>query len=234
MEPARRGGHDWWAYLGPYGLFLVLVEIANRTPDSWAGAMLVAKVGLPAALLAYYLARGALPELRGYRPGVGGLLLDVAFGVGVAALWMGPFLLMPDLPRPAAADGFDPDQLGAGARDFVLTVRLVGFAAVTPFVEELFVRSFLMRLSDVVHSDMNFARVPLARFTWRSFVVTVLWFTFTHVPWEWGVAFLTGVLFNLWLYHRRHLMACVVAHAAANAAIWVAVVTAPIDLWIFL
>jgi hypothetical protein len=42
------------------------------------------------------------------------------------------------------------------------------------------------------------------------------------------------VLFNLWLYQRRHLGAVIVAHAAANAAIWLAVVLGPDSLAIFL
>ena len=81
---------------------------------------------------------------------------------------------------------------------------------------------------------MDFRKLEIARFSWRSFVVTVLWFTFTHVPWEWSVAALAGVIFNLWLYRRKHLMSVVVAHAAANATIWLAVVLGPPSLGIFL
>ena len=157
--------------------------------------MLVVKVALPGALFLWYLRRGAFPELR-QRPSLPGALADVAYGVLIAALWMGPFLLFPELPRPEPADGFDPDQLGEGSRGFVLGVRLLGFAGVTPFVEELFVRSFVLRLSDVARTDMNIGRVPMARFTWPSFLVTVVWFTFTHVSWEWGVAFVAGILFK--------------------------------------
>jgi CAAX prenyl protease-like protein len=229
-----RGGHNWWAYLGPYALFLILVEIGNRTPESWAGAMLIAKVVLPGGLLLRFIHRGDLPEVVGYRPGRGGWVLDVAFGLLVAAVWVAPFLLWPELPRPEPERGFDPDQLGRDLRPFTLGVRLVGFAGVTPFVEELFVRSFLLRLTDVVDKDMKIGSVPMARFTWRSFLVTAVWFTFTHVSWEWGVAAVTGVLFNLWLYRRRHIGSTIVAHAAANGSIWLAVVLAPTDMWIFL
>ena len=231
---SQRAGNDWWAYLGPYGLFLVLVEIGGRLPDAWAGAWLIVKVVLPGALLLWFVRRGALPELRGYRPTPGQLAADVACGIGVAILWMTPFLLFADLPRPEPSEGFDPDQLGESRRALTLGVRLVGFALVTPFVEELFVRSFLMRLVDRVDVDMDIRKVPIARFTWRSFLVTVVWFTLTHVPWEWGVACATGVIWNLWLYRRRHIGSVIVAHAVTNAAIWAAVVFGPGDLWIFL
>jgi CAAX prenyl protease-like protein len=231
---AKRSAHGWWPYLAPYAAFLVLVEIANRAPESWAPWLLVLRIALPGAWLLAYYRQGALPELQGYRPGARGLAQDVLCGLVIAALWMGPFLLFPSLPRPEPGEGFDTAMFGPGREALALGVRLVGFAVVTPFMEELFVRSFLIRLVDVVDRDMDFRKIPIARFTWRSFLVTVFWFTFTHVPWEFGVAAVAGVLFNLGLYQRRHLGAVIVAHAAANAAIWLAVVLGPDSLAIFL
>jgi len=231
---AKPSAHGWWPYLAPYGVFLLLVEIAGRAPDSWAPWLLVLRVALPGAWLFAYARQGALPELRGYRPGWPGLAQDVLCGVAIAALWMAPFLLFPSLPRPEPGDGFDAGMFGAGREALALGVRLLGFALVTPFMEELFVRSFLIRLVDVIDGDMNFRKIPIGRFTWRSFAVTVFWFTFTHVSWEWGVAALAGVIFNLWLYRRRHIGSVIVAHAAANASIWLAVVLGPDSLGIFL
>lgn len=232
MAAAR--DHGWWPYLGPYALFLVLVEVGGRVPPDLAGVLLLAKVALPGALLAWFAVRGELPELRGYRPRAGELAADLGCGLLIAALWMGPFLLFRDLPRPDPSEGFDATVFGPGREAAAYAVRLLGFAAVTPFVEELFVRSFLIRLVDVVETSMDFRRVPIARFTWRSFVVTVVWFTLTHVRWEWVVAPVAGVLFNLWLYRRRHLGATIVAHAAANAAIGLAVLLGPPAWRIFL
>jgi len=229
----QRRGHGWWAYLAPYGLFLILVEVARRVPEAAAPWMLPVKVAVPAAILVYFVLRGDLPELRGYRPGWR-VSLDVLFGVFIAALWLGPFLLFDALPRGAEADAFDPGQLGESLRRQTLMLRLLGFAVVTPLVEELFVRSFLIRLVDVVDKGGDFRDVPIARFRWRSFLVTSVWFTFTHVSWEWIVAAPTGILFNLWLYHRRHIGATIVAHAAANASIWLVVVLGPGNLWGFL
>lgn len=231
---AKTSAHGWWPYLAPYAAFLILVEIANRAPESWQAWLLVLRVVLPGAWLLAFALRGALPELRGYRPGAAGLALDVLCGVAIAALWMAPFLLFPSLPRPEPGEGFDAAVFGPGNEAWALGVRLLGFAVVTPFMEELFVRSFLIRLVDVIDGDMNFRRIPIAHFSWRSFVVTVLWFTFTHLPWEWGVAALAGVIFNLWLYRRRHIGSVIVAHAAANASIWLAVVLGPDSLGIFL
>lgn len=231
---AERRDHGWWPYLGPYGLFLLLVEVSARVPESLEGPLHVLRVALPGLWLLHFALRGRLPELRGYRPGLAGAAADVGCGLAIAALWMTPYLLFESLPRPGPEEGYQPLAFGAGREPMAWALRLVGFAAVTPFVEELFVRSFLIRLADVVETHMDFRRVPIARFTWRSFVVTVVWFTFTHVQWEWPVALVAGVVFNLWLYRRRHIGSVIVAHAAANAAIWLAVLLGPTPWRIFL
>ena len=222
-------GHGWWPYLAPYGLFLVLVTVAERLPDGLFAAGLALKVLVPALVLAAFTWKGAYPELRIDRLGPG-TLADCAFGLGIALVWVLPFALFP-LERGAP---FEPDRLGPEARPWVLGLRLLGFAVVTPFVEELFVRSFLHRYLQVWERPGHFLDVPVARYAGRAFVGTVLWFTLTHVSWEWIVALPVGVLLNGWLYLRRDLGACVVAHAVANAAIWAWVVLGPGGYWEFL
>ena len=215
-------------YVAPYALFLVLVELQALLPAT-APVVFPLRVIGTALLLAWYWRRGAYRELLDYRVGAG-TLLDFAAGCAIAAIWVGPYLLWPSLPRGAA---FDPELLGPDARALMLALRLAGFALVTPFVEELFVRSFLLRFAETYERG-DYRAEPIARFGVRSFVVTVLWFTFTHAPWEWWVAFPAGIAFNLWLYARGHLTACVVAHAVANAAIWALVVFEIAPLWEFL
>ena len=107
----QRRGHGWWPYLAPYGLFLILVEVGRRLPEAVAPWMLPVKVAVPGALLVYFVLRGDLLELRGYRPGWR-VSVDVLFGVFIAALWMGPFLLFDSLPRGAEAEAFDPGEIG--------------------------------------------------------------------------------------------------------------------------
>jgi CAAX prenyl protease-like protein len=233
---AQRPELGFVPYLAPYATFLVLVML---------GAPLVLRVAVPGTLFAFLAWRGSFPELRGYRVRGPGPLADVLFGLAIAVLWVGPYLVLDVLPRPGPGEGFDPARpFGESGRSLALAVRLVGFAGVTPFVEELFVRSFLIRYVDVFDRGGDFREVPIGRFAWRSFVVTSLYFALSHARWEWPVALATGVLFNLWLYRRRSLGALVVAHAVANAAIWAAVVFAPahlatlggtpLDPWIFL
>lgn len=230
-RPAR--DHGWWPYLAPYGLFLAIADVGGRLPEAAAPLVLIARVVLPAGLLLAFALRGRYPELRGYRLGLGSLA-DVAVGLAIAALWMGPYLLVPELPRPEPGAGFDAGVLGAGREPIALALRLTGFTLVTPFVEELFVRSFLIRYADVYDTAEDFRQLRVARYARRSFWVTVIWFTCTHAMWEWWVALPTGILFNLWLYQRGHLGATILAHAVANASIAAAVLLGPEALGIFL
>ena len=225
-------GEGWLPYLAPMLLFGLLVELGSHASGATQGALLALRVALPGAALLFFWRRGAYPELAGSPPGgVGGALADVGMGLGIAGLWVVPYLIWSELPR---GEPFDPALFGESRRGLVLGLRLMGFALVTPFMEELFVRSFLVRVLDAWRAGEDFRRLPVAQFTRLSFAGTIAWFTLSHAPWEWWVALPTGVLFNLWLARRGHLGATVRAHAVTNAAIWVLVVFGPIALWEFL
>ena len=120
-------------------------------------------------------------------------------------------------------------------------LRGLGYAVVTPFVEELFVRSWLLRYSDVFWDRRDFRKLPIGQFTPRSFTVVVVYFVFSHVTWEYPVALAWILLTQLWFYRRRDLRALVVVHAASNAAIFAAALASsklgaegPGALWFFL
>ncbi len=89
-------------------------------------------------------------------------------------------------------------------------VRLIGAIALAPVIEEFFTRGFLMRML-IMH---DWEKVPIGRYTLMSFVVTILFFGFSHPRWLPGL--LTGYVLNLLLYKRRDLGACVLAHGVAN------------------
>jgi CAAX prenyl protease-like protein len=239
---ARDAGHGWWPYVLPYAGFLAAVETFNRiVPDAWSGLGLVLKPAVPAALLIYYASRGAYPELRRFRLDPSGRVLDVALGLLLAALWILPFVWI-DAIRPDV-EGFDSEQLGAAGVGLALALRMAGYAIITPLFEEIFIRSFVMRYSEVYRSRGDFRKVPLAVYTPISFVVTVVVFTLGHVPWEWWVAVPWVAITNLWFYYRKDLYAVILVHATTNAAILVAAVLwtgrfvdgegNPISLWFF-
>jgi len=228
-------------YFGPMAAFAAVMAAAGYV-EGHEVAFLALRVVFPLLLFLFFLLRGCYPELKNFRPGWAGLVLDVCFGLLVMAVWVAPYLVWPSL-RPAASEAFDPQAVGAGLRPVLLGLRFSGFVVVTPFIEELLVRSYLLRAVDVYPGDRDFREIPIGTFAWRSFLVTVAWFTLTHAEWEWPVAFLAGVLYNLWLYRRKHIVSLVVAHAVTNASLFFLVVwgstdaAAPgvlRDLWYFL
>jgi CAAX prenyl protease-like protein len=240
--PVRRG-HGWWPYLLPMFSFLLLGEISGRLPEAIAAWFLAPRVLVPAALLVHFFRQGEYPELRTPPPGGAvGLAQDALVGLVGAAIWMAPMVWLgrdafPEFLRPAPDAGFDPTLLGEGFVGLALALRFAGYAGVTPFAEELFVRSWLARWLEVFDSRRDFRSVPIAQPGLRSFLGVVLFFTASHVPWEWPVAVLWVVGTQLWFYRRRHLGSVVVVHATSNLAIFVAVLLADaagLDLWYFL
>ena len=240
---ATRKSSGWGPYWLPMLAFLLTVEVGGRAPASAAGLFLALRVLLPGALIVWFARRGDYPELRGLRADAW-LLADVAIGLLGAALWVAPFLLFDGL-RPAEVGGFDPNAaFGASGAALALALRGVGYAAVTPFVEELFVRSWLLRYADVFDTRRDFREVPIARFSWRSFLVVMVYFVFTHAQWEWGVMAAWSLLTMAWFYRRKHLLPLVWVHAVTNGAIFAFVLLCdgrfrdaagnPLSLWFLL
>lgn len=216
--------------------FALVLAARDYFPDSAAFGFAALQVLAPLLLFRYFQRKGSYPELGGFRWGAGNVL-DVLVGLAVAAIWIAPYVLWVGLRPEDAGEAFNPDVAGTDMRLSMLALRLAGFAFVTPFVEELLVRSYLMREADVYDTDRSFRSIPIGTFAWRSFLFTLVWFTFTHVNWEWPVAFATGVIYNVWLYKRRHISSLILTHAVTNAALFAAVVWADgagRDWWFFL
>jgi CAAX prenyl protease-like protein len=239
--PTRRG-HGFWGYLVPFFTFLVIVQFKSRLPASWAGVLLALQVALPAALFLGFAARGAYPELRGFRLDAT-VALDVAVGLAGAAIWVAPFVGV-DAWRPQDAGAFDPAQMGPSRVWLALLVRGVGYGVVTPVLEELFMRSWLLRYAEVFDRRRDFRDVPVAHFSWRSLAIVLVFFVGSHVPWEWPVMFAWALGTMLWFYHRKHIVPLILVHAVTNLAIFGFVVVfdgrlldgagRPISLWFFI
>ncbi len=67
-------------------------------------------------------------------------------------------------------------------------------------------------------------------FTWLSFIITVLFFGFSHNMWVAGLV--VGIILNLWLYKTKRVEQCIVAHSFANFLLFLYVVqTNAYTLW---
>jgi hypothetical protein len=237
----RSEGHGWGAYWLPYLVFMLVISVGEKLPDGLRAFALPLQLAVPLGFLLFYYRRGHYPELRGYPFGLKGFALDFGVGIAGAALWMAPYLWI-DSMRPDEP-GFDPALWGASLVPLALFVRAVGYGIVTPFMEELFVRSWLIRYIDVCDKRDDFRDIPIGRFRWRSFIVVTIWFVVSHVVWEWPVAMAWVILTTLWFYHRKNLMSLVIAHAGSNLGIlafvilqsgrWLDADGNPISLWFF-
>ncbi len=214
------------AYVGPYFMFGIVLLIEGKLPQPWASYALPLRGLVPLAIVYFCYRRGAYQELRNLRWSFGGVLLDVLVGLFVAVLWIAPFIFGV-LPSPSPDEVFDPNAAGESLALFVLGARLFGFACVTPIFEELFVRSFLHRFIEVYNNrKKDFRDIPIGHFTWPAFLVTVAFFAMTHAPWEWEVAALTCVIWNLLLYGRKTIASTIISHAVTNAALFFFVIFA--------
>lgn len=232
-EPDRHSDDDWLEdslpYIVPYGLYVVMTVGGDYLPG-WTGTVYALKTLIVAAALWHY--RKEYTELR-FRL-TAATPVAVIIGVLVIVAWVGLDTYYPqswaewrellhggvqEFGHEAKAEGaFDPFA-GQFAMPPILAVvfRVAGAVLVVPIFEELFIRSWLLRL--LIKSD--FRSVPTGAFTWFSFVGTVALFGLAHH--EWLAAAICGLLFNLLLYWKKDLFQCVVAHAVANLALalWV-------------
>ena len=138
-----------------------------------------------------------------------GFTILIAFAVFV--LWIAPQQFLNFAPRTI---GFDPEILGNNPALYWFTIsfRFFRLVIVVPVMEEIFWRSFLLRF--VI--DEHFERVSFGKFTWPSFAIVALAFTFSHSRADWLAAFVAGALYNVVAYRSRSLASCVLAHAVTN------------------
>jgi uncharacterized protein len=147
------------------------------------------------------------------RPKGSALLLGAALGLAVAAFWVALDGRYPPLPMQARRGAFDPGMIPGAGRAAFLAVRLLGLVVLVPLIEELFWRSFLLRL--IVAND--FRAVPVGRVTAPAAVISAGLFALAHP--EWLPALLTGLLWAWLLRRTRSLSACLVSHMTANLAL---------------
>jgi exosortase E/protease (VPEID-CTERM system) len=158
------------------------------------------------------VAASVLWAFRGRYRGLGWSPSWMAAGIGVATFAMWIVLVPTDpvrdhLPVPAAS-------LPPALSLLWLSTRVIGYVLVTPLVEELAFRAYIMRRL----VDPEVARVPLGSFTWMSFVVSSLIFGAFHGS-AWLPAALAGMAFAVALYRRREIGDAVLAHAMTNGLI---------------
>ncbi len=134
--------------------------------------------------------------------------LSILAGLVVFGLWIHMDWSFATFGKPA---GYNPTIIEDSVmRTFLVVSRIAGASLVVPVMEELFWRSFLIRY--IVNP--NFMEMPIGRFTWFSFVLTVILFGFEHNLWLAGM--MAGAAYNLLLYYTKSIPQCITAHAVTN------------------
>ncbi len=216
-------------YIVPFVVMVALTALADALPQ-FRAHLYILRVLLVGALAAYYWRR--YTELGPVT--AGGAAWAALIGLAIIALWIALDPYYPqslDELRMLATQGFqalphtekiagqfNPFAPGAGLPPgLLIAARVLGAVLVVPVVEEVFHRGWLLRY--LIRED--FQRVPLGTFTWGSFLISTALFGLSHH--EWLAGLLCGAALNGFLYWKRSLTLCIIAHAAANLglAAWV-------------
>jgi len=213
---------SWFPYVAPFAVFAILTYAGAH----WSGAAHI-WYGLKTLVVGLMLV-AFRRRYRGFSWGTGAAnwAIGVAAGIVVLVIWVAPEGLLPFM-RIGQASGFNPHAFGVGGPGLwaVIGLRLLGASVVVPVMEELFWRSFLMRV--LINAD--FERVPLGTYRFFSFAMVALAFGFEHDRWLVGIA--AGLIYGGLLVWRRDLFTCMIAHAVTNLGLGIYVLKT--QMWSF-
>jgi uncharacterized protein len=195
----------------PFAVFAGLTMIQGRFGETGQYWIYAVKTVIAAYLL--WLMRRQVQELKwklSWEAVLTGVLVFVA--------WVGLDGLYPTMS--ARAGLFNPlHTYGQGAFLGVMFVgvRIVGSTLIVPMLEEVFYRSFLYRYI----IQVQFLKIPLGRFDWKSFLFVGVAFGISHFEWLPGI--LCAFAYQALVWRKDRLGDALTAHAITNLllGIWV-------------
>ena len=209
VQPHNSSDGSVIAYAAPMVVFALVTALESYVSNEVYVLLYAAKVVAVTLTLVVY--RDTLGDIQPSWRVIG---LASLVGVLVFAQWilLDTWLHYPHLGNRV---GFDPftqlkDSRLVGA---FLFVRIYGLVLLVPVMEELFMRSFLLRYL----TDADFLSVPMGRFSSMAFWMVVGVSAIAHP--EWLAAAVTACAYGWLLYATRSLFATVVAHAVTNGAL---------------
>jgi CAAX protease family protein len=205
----------WWTYGAPFVLFGLLTMVEGYTPVRWYPVVYFVKMA--AVTISLVLAGAARREIS---PSTRGLALSALLGLAVFAGWVAidTWVPYPHLGHRVAFDPFTALRQPSWAAPAFLCVRFYGLVLLVPVMEELFMRSFLLRY----FTNSDFERVPIGSFSLTAFWIVAGLSALSHP--EWLVAIIASCAYALLLRRTRSLFQAVAAHAMTNAALGLYVV----------
>ena len=205
---ASAASRAWIPYVAPFAVFGT-ITYAGMIFTVPSGPLYLVKIVLTAYTL-YHFRNDFRYEIVPVFS-----LSAVLSGVLVFFIWVLPDPLYPHI----GASTFTPYDDPSGMNPYlIMAIRLTGASLVVPVMEELFWRSFAMRL--MIRSDIK--SVPLGTFSRLSFIVVSVAFGFEHHQWLVGIA--AGMIYAWTLYRSRNLFEPILAHAVTNLMLGVYVI----------
>jgi CAAX prenyl protease-like protein len=212
MDHATRQMASYWA---PMIVFGAVTTIEGYAPTAWYPWLYLAKI------VAVVVTLVALPRsLRDITPSWRHVPLATAFGLIIFAQWIliDRFVPYPHLGTRTAFNPFAEiaDPIGLAT---LLIGRFLGLVILVPIIEETLWRNFALRYL----TNPDYEQVPIGQYTTAAFWTVAGASAITHP--EWLVALVAGILFAVLVRHTRSLFPVIVAHAVANLALGVYIVT---------
>ncbi|MBD3203234.1 CAAX prenyl protease-related protein [Candidatus Woesearchaeota archaeon] len=105
-------------------------------------------------------------------------------------------------------------------------VKLIISIVIAPIIEEFFTRFFLSRW--IINTSWE--KIDEGKFTLNSFIITVLFFGFSHNRWLSGI--IAGAILNYLFYKNKNIGSCVVSHSIANLILGIyVIITNSFNFW---
>lgn len=210
-------------YTVPFVIYVLGVSLAARLPSMYPAAYAVVVVVV--AAVTWMLLRGRRIVMPHWQVGeavvVG--LVGIVLWIGLSELRLEECIAvyLPGWLRPEPRVGYDPfQQLTEPWTVWAFVgLRMIGLVVLVPSAEELFWRGFLLRW----FISAKWEDVPLGRFSGTSFLFVTLLSTLAHP--EWLAAAVYCALLNGFLYWKKDLWTCIVAHAVSNLALGIYILT---------
>jgi len=206
-------------YLVPFAIYIGLSLIGSQFEN---GTYIMYPIKTIAVAVSLFIYRRNYIELY-QKVSLKAILFAILTGVLVFIIW-----ILPEGHYPTLGESeFNPFLFQNRTWIiFLISFRLIGAVLVVPIFEELFWRSFLIRW--IINQD--FKQIPIAKFSWLSFILIVIFFGLEHHRWLVGMA--AGAIYNGLLYHQKNIRACVIAHAVTNLGLGIYVlITHNWSLW---
>ncbi len=145
------------------------------------------------------------------------LLIGFFSGAAVFVLWINMDLKFATMKEP---EPYNPFVFNNSVLFYlIISFRLFGSSVVVPVFEELFWRSFVLRYI----INPKFENVPIAKFTWVSFIISSIFFGLEHNLWLAGI--MAGLSYCLVLYYTRSLFIAIFSHGITNLLLGIYVIT---------